>query len=184
MTERLQPRCSHDLPEGSTRDVMARVEQAGKDVHMLRLFANSPNVFRPYVTMSNALMHRSALPERMRELAILCLAQRMRTDYEWWEHLRMGAEAGLTRVEIAAIHAGRLDDVGSDDAERFVVRATDEWLASSGRLSDSTWAAGIEALGEDALVDLAFTWAWWGAWVPAVARTFDIRIPTGDQIIW
>jgi alkylhydroperoxidase family enzyme len=181
MVTRLTPVRSDEVADEKVRTLLASLEDSGRDVLMAHLFANATNVFRSYVTMSNALMNRSSLAPRLRELTILRLARRMDVGYEWWEHERIATENGVTSAEIDAIRDDTAEHVELGEQERFVLEATDEWVRAGGQLGDQTWSRGVELLGEAALVDLAFTWAWWGAWVPVLVRTFAIDIPGGEE---
>lgn len=175
--ERLTPVRSDEIAHEKTRDLLRWLEEHGKDVHMAHLFANATNVFKPYVDMSNALMNRASLSPRLRELAILQLAQRLDAEYEWWEHHRMSQDAGVTLDELDAIESGKLDGAGFGESDRFVLAAADEWVDGSYHLADDTWATGTALLGEAEMRDLVFVLAWWGAWVPAVVRAFQIEVP-------
>jgi alkylhydroperoxidase family enzyme len=176
---RLSPLQSTDVTDEQAAKLLGRLEDVGKDVHMAHLFVNAPHVFRPYVLMSDALMNRSALAPRLRELVILRLGRRLDAAYEWWEHVRMSQADGVTTAEIAAIEADDLAGGGFGEHDSFVLAATDEWLDGHSRLGDATWQTGVELLGRAAMLDLVFVWAWWGAWVPATVRTLRIEVP-GD----
>jgi 4-carboxymuconolactone decarboxylase len=74
-----------------------------------------------------------------RELLILRVAWRTRSGYEWSQHSRMGAEAGLTAAQLEAIAEGPGAAVWTP-LERALVTAVDEMIDDHA-VSDATWAA-------------------------------------------
>jgi alkylhydroperoxidase/carboxymuconolactone decarboxylase family protein YurZ len=175
--ERLLPIRSDEVNDERSRKILGWLEANGKDVHMAHLFANVTHVFPSYISMSDALMNKSALAPRLRELTIVRLAVRLDAEYEWWEHRRMAQQDGVTVAELDAIRDGQTDGLDLRDEERFVLAVADEWVDADNHLSEDTWTRGRNLLGDAALVDLVFVLAWWGAWVPAVVRAFDITVP-------
>ena len=53
------------------------------------------------------LLFSSTLPPRLRELAILRVAHRTDSEYEWGQHVKIGLREGLTEDEIAGVRAAR-----------------------------------------------------------------------------
>jgi len=121
---------------------------------VLELFAHHPALARAFLAYNRYLNgRRSTLPPRVRELAILRVAWRRRCRYEWAQHVRIAAKAGVTREEIALVRAG---DGGGDGLARLVISAVDELDAHS-RLSDETYQELAASFGERQLMDLVFT---------------------------
>jgi 4-carboxymuconolactone decarboxylase len=74
-----------------------------------------------------------------RELLILRVAWRTRSGYEWAQHSRMGAEAGLTAPQLEAIAEGPAAAVWTP-LERALLTAVDEMIDDHA-VGDATWAA-------------------------------------------
>ena len=99
-----------------------------------------------------ALRYRSALPERVRELATLLVAAHHRSAFEWYAHAPLAAAAGLPDALVEAVRTG--GSVEPDDpAERAVAVAVPQ-LLTSGDVDDDAWAAAVETLGEAGAVEL------------------------------
>jgi AhpD family alkylhydroperoxidase len=118
----------------------------------LATLVRHPDLARAFLAFSTHLLVTSTLPPRVRELAILRIAQRHECLYEWTHHVRMAAKAGLSQTEIDA--AGRGEAEGA--LEQAVLGAVDE-LDDDSTLSDATWAALGEHLDEHQRMDLVFT---------------------------
>lgn len=120
--------------------------------NLIGTLARHPKLARPYLRYSFYLLYASTLPERIRELAILRVAHRTGSEYEWFQHVKIAQRVGFTDDEIDAVTRGDADD----DFERAVLIAADELLEKY-NLTDATWSALSERLEERQLMDLMFT---------------------------
>ena len=99
-----------------------------------------------------ALRYRSALPERVRELATLLVAAHHRSAFEWYAHAPLAAAAGLTDALVEAVRTG--GSVEPDDwAERAAAVVVPQ-LLTSGDVDDEAWGAAVDMLGEAGAVEL------------------------------
>ena len=73
-----------------------------------------------------------------RELLILRVAWRTRSGYEWNQHSRMGADAGLTAMQIEAVADGPSAEVWTP-LERSMLTAVDE-IVDDHVVGDATWS--------------------------------------------
>ncbi len=178
--EPLRLRSSKDT-EGDVQRVLAKLEARGLDETIVRLVANSPNVFRPFVLLADALLTKATLPAADREVLILHLATRLGVAYEWSAHEEVAAQAGVAPAQRAAL---RRAGGASDDAElftpsqRLALRLADELLETGG-WSSVAWTQAVDAWGREAALDLVFSVAWWGAFVPTVIGAMGLR-PSGS----
>lgn len=115
-------------------------------------FVNHPDLTRSYLGFSFYLLTRSTLSPRLRELAVLRVAHLTACAYEWNEHTAIGAEAGLTEDDIAALQRGQ----AADEFDRVVLAAVDE-LVEKTCVSDATWAALGKRMNKRELMDFVFT---------------------------
>jgi 4-carboxymuconolactone decarboxylase len=97
-----------------------------------------------------AIRYRGALSDRGREIAILLVAAHWDSDFEREAHEAVGAAAGLTGVELAALRAGDIGVFSGD--ERLVAAVTAELL--DGDLADELWDAASVALGAEVVFEL------------------------------
>jgi 4-carboxymuconolactone decarboxylase len=81
----------------------------------------------------------SLLRAEHRELLILRVAWRTHSGYEWSQHSRMAADAGLTEQQIEAVTEGPAAAVWTP-LERALLRAVDE-VIDEHVVGDETWAA-------------------------------------------
>ena len=123
-----------------------------KASNILSTFVRHPALIKEFLKFNVHLLFRSTLPARERELAILRVAHRTNSEYEWFQHVRMGKNEGLTDGDIAAVRRGE----AADEFDRTVLAGVDE-LMDKFELSDATWAALGERWDDRQRMDFVFT---------------------------
>jgi alkylhydroperoxidase family enzyme len=122
---------------------------------VLELFANHLPLSETFLTFTDMMAgDQSKLEPRIRELAILRVAWRTRSGYEWSQHRRMGADEGLSEAQLDALPDEPSSAVWSP-AERAVLTAADEMIDSFA-VSDETWAALTSSFEAASLFELLF----------------------------
>ena len=96
----------------------------------------------------------SRLAPDHRELAILRVAWRTHSGYEWSQHRRMGAEAGLSEAQLEAVTVGPGSAMWTP-LERALVAAVDE-MVDRFAVGDDTWDALAGEFDEAQLLELLF----------------------------
>src|ERR687894_2618505 len=84
--------------------VAARVQQAGAPgVNLYRALAHAPRLLEAWIDFAWALREHCDTPRPLRELLILRTAQRALSQYEWHQHRRMAADAGVEEHKVAEL---------------------------------------------------------------------------------
>lgn len=145
------------LRTGFSDDVADRFMATGADAvavpNVVGTLMHHPALAGPFLAYNAVLLRRPVLDARVRELAVLRVASRTGCDYEWAQHVRMAAAAGITVDEIDAVADGR--DAAWSAFDAAVLAATDE-LVDGYRVGDATWRVLAEHLDERQLVELVF----------------------------
>lgn len=113
---------------------------------------HAPALLRPYRALGTFFLVEGTLLPRDREIAILRVAWRCQSPYEWGEHVMIGKKAGLTTDEIERIKVGSESSAWHPE-DRTVLRAVDE-LLDGAMISDATWQALAARLEERQLIEL------------------------------
>lgn len=153
MTDRMPPIPAERLTPGqrAVSDELVsgpRGALAGPFVPLLR----SPGLMARVQKVGEYLRFESALPDRIKELAILVTARCWSQGYEWMFHLPLALKAGVTRETARAIAEGRRPDALSGEetaAYDFLME-----LESNRQVGDAAYARALEAFGEEGVVDL------------------------------
>ncbi len=144
------------LPPDQWDDRLAKLLEAspgGTDepMHIFTTMARNPDLFRRWLAFGGALLY-GQLPRRLCELVILRTAYRYDGRYEWAQHVEMGAAAGVTAEEMAALGADP-DAIGWDPLERAAVQAVDD-THDHGAVAEATWATLSAHLNDSELIEL------------------------------
>jgi len=120
-----------------------------KATNLYTTLVRHPRLFHRWQALGGTLLLRGELPPRHREVLILRTAWNTGSDYEWGQHVRLGAAAGMSAEEIDRC-AG--DGVRSDE-EDLLVAAADELHATS-TIGDPTWTRLSERYDEAQLIEI------------------------------
>ena len=138
-------------------------------ISLTQALVNSPNAARAFGALGQFIRFGSKLDPRLRELAILQVGWLARSPYEWSHHVKLGLEFGVTEADIRAL----IDDsagkpTGLDTLTRQVLRAARE-ITTDGDIPDASFAALQAVLGNEQIVDLTVTIAFYNAVVRVLA---------------
>jgi 4-carboxymuconolactone decarboxylase len=143
-------------PRGQGPRAMPLSNGAGGLAGPFNAMLYAPAVGTALQELGVAIRFRTQLPPRVREMAILVVAQAWDSEYERSSHEPIGREAGLADPEIKALRAGA--DPGFADERERVAYSVVRSLAGTGGppdLDDEQYAAAVAMLGERALVELS-----------------------------
>jgi alkylhydroperoxidase family enzyme len=126
-----------------------------KGLNVLGTLAQHPELTTAFHTLTGHVLFGSTLTPRQRELLVLRVAHRRQAEYEWAQHVVLGADAGITADEVGRIVVGP-DAPGWDPLEAALLRAVDELVADA-RVADATWAVLADQLDARQLMDVVFT---------------------------
>jgi alkylhydroperoxidase family enzyme len=117
---------------------------------------------------------KSAIDPRLRELAILRIAWRTASEFEWAQHWRFAISLGLPEPDLLAVRDWR--EYSSFDArDQAVLAATDD-VVELGWISDERWLALNKVLSGDEVIDISFAIMTW-SFVSSLLRTFAVPLP-------
>ncbi len=94
-----------------------------------------------------------SVPMRLREIAILCVGQHWKAEYEWYAHAPIAAQQGVPEAVIQAIGSGAGSIPLDAEGDRVVVGFVRE-LLRTGQVGDAAYAATKALLGEKGTVEL------------------------------
>jgi 4-carboxymuconolactone decarboxylase len=164
---RLAPRSPTDLGE-SGRDVYDRIiasrsqgrtspfpliDADGALTGPFNAMVAAPHVGGPLADLGAALRYTGHLSNRARELSILTVAARSRSEFEWQSHFAIAKSLGIADDILGAIRAGDDPMAITDAVERAVVAASISLIAD-GDLGEIEFAELVELIDEDGVIEL------------------------------
>jgi 4-carboxymuconolactone decarboxylase len=152
------------LDEGRAALLAAPLRQALDDRDTARLSELLPNAITTmfhhpplagrFLAFAGLFLSDPALPARWRELAVLRVAWKTGSTYEWLQHVRMAPRYDITTDEIEALSRGAEAGTWSP-FEATLLSATDQ-LIDRYSIDDATWSRLAAELDERQLVELPF----------------------------
>ena len=149
----MSPRIEPVPAIGNRPDVQQVLDQAaafsGGAENILLTMAKYPGLLHRFSGMIGKLLAGGKVPPRERELVILRVAWRCRSEYEWGQHVRMGRAAGLSEDEIQRIAS---DDSAWSPEDDVLIRAADELIVEH-CVGPVTWKALAGRYDEQQLIE-------------------------------
>jgi alkylhydroperoxidase family enzyme len=105
----------------------------------------------------------------LRELAILQVGWLARSPYEWSHHVKIGHDFGVSDADIQALIDDTAGKVTSLDVLSLTVLKAAREVTIDGAMAEATFAALQAALGNEQVVDLTLTIAFYCAVVRVLA---------------
>jgi 4-carboxymuconolactone decarboxylase len=137
-------------------------------------FLLQPALGHALQALGAAVRYETALDDRVREVAVLVVAAGWDSTFEWHAHAPLARQAGLRDEELAAIRAGRFDEL-TGEVERLVAGTTQK-LVQTGDLDDVSYARAVSALGLPGVFEL-LTLVGYYATLALQLRVFRIPAP-------
>ena len=146
------PLIPSDDPDAVRHGVFSSFEAEQREpIDLYRALANVPELLLAYRSLPQHLRHAATTPRRLRELAVLRVAQLVGSAYEWSHHRPMALKAGVTQAQLDALVSWR-DSDRFDADERPVLAAVEAVHDVS--LSDAEFTALEERLGRQGAVEI------------------------------
>ena len=138
---------------------------------------HSPEIGTRIHEFGEAIRFSSSLPQNLLEIAVLVIGREWSAQFEWWAHERFARRDGVGEEVIRAIKERR-DPPAGDPAERAVHRFCRE-LIDTRRVSDATYKATVELLGEAGVVELVALLGYYSV-VSMLLNVFAVELPPGQ----
>jgi 4-carboxymuconolactone decarboxylase len=129
--------------------------EEGSKTNIIMTMGNHPALGKVFNIWGKHFLMGNSLNTRQLEIIILRVAWRVKSAYEWHNHVGYGMNAGLTLDDIYAIRDFPEGGQWSEE-EGAMIRAVDE-LCDENKISDATWATLSKTLDKKQLMDLTFT---------------------------
>ena len=123
-------------------------------MHGLGVMLRHPALAQAFLTFNNHIATASTVSRRIRELLILRIGWLRRSEFEFVQHLLLGARAGLSEAELERVQLGA-DAPGWSPEDADLLRAVDE-LHTHARIQDETWQRLAARFDTAQLLDILF----------------------------
>ena len=140
------------------------------------LWLRTPELAEHANAFGSHLRHKTPVPQRLVELAVLIVARTYTAQYEWHAHAAHADKVGLAPELVEALRTRQEPTIEKEDEK--VVHAVTTELSAERKLDDATYAKAVEVLGEQTVLDLVTIIGFY-TMVAVVLVGFDVDIPDG-----
>ncbi len=170
-------------PAGTSDEVRTILENLPAKLNVFRMMAHAETSFRPLLSLGTSILARQKLSPKLREFAILGVAQLSPARYEWVQHVPIGRATGITAEQIEALEQGRLDAACFASEEKLVLRLTSE-LVHGVRPSEAVFSELTARFSPQEIVELILTIGYYMMLARLMETTgIDIDGPVGTAIV-
>jgi 4-carboxymuconolactone decarboxylase len=139
---------------------------------------HSPGFGRAVEALGAAVRFEGVIDAPLRELAILIVAAKWRSSYEWQAHAKIALKAGLSSPVIESVRTEHVPDF-ENPGETVVYNFVKE-LINDQRVSDAHYRAAVDLFGEAGVVELVIT-AGHYTLISMILNTFEVPLPEGER---
>jgi len=137
---------------------------------------HNPGLASAVQKMGAYVRWQSAVPDRLKELAIACIGRFWGAHVEFSTHSKFAVVAGIDAAVIAAIEAGRRPSFAKDDEATIYDFCM--MLLETKKVDDATYRKCFDLLGERGFIDLMATFTHYFT-VSMTLNTFRVPAPEG-----
>lgn len=122
-------------------------------LNVYRTMAHHPALMKAWANLREHIVNGTALGKQRSEVVVLRTGFRLRSEYEWSQHVVRARSRGLDDVRISSLR-GQVADMQADDA--ILAQAVDELFAEA-KLSSQTAGELADHVGVEGVIDLIAT---------------------------
>ncbi len=139
---------------------------------------HSPIIGEYFERLGTACRENNSLPVRVYEVGILTVGAKWRSNFEWYAHAPLARRGGLSEAAIEGIKELASPDDLADvmEADELLAYRYCHELTHTTRVSETTYYAAVEGLGQREVVDLTFTMGLYHA-VSLSLNAFEVPLP-------
>ncbi|WP_084399748.1 carboxymuconolactone decarboxylase family protein [Henriciella aquimarina] len=164
-------------PQNLTAETREKLSRLG-NLNVTRMMSHAEPVMDAYAKLGVAILRRSKLDPKLREIAILKIGLLCESEYEWHQHEPYARAVGVSEEAIGGLASGELDPLS--EMEKLVAAFASETFLQK-RVSDETFKAISRHLSHEELVELSLTCGYY-IMTAGYLRTFDIEIEDGPAL--
>ncbi len=179
---RLTPLDRDNLPEAQQR-VLEMIESGPRGANRPGIgsigpfpsFVKAPGIGAAAQALGAAVRFEGILPENIKEIAICMVGIYYRAKFEYSAHRAMAIRAGVSETCLDQILEGEEPAFAGDELVAYTIASQ---LLHQHQVIDETYAAGLDAFGEQGMIELVFTIGYY-CLICHTLNTFQVPLADG-----
>jgi 4-carboxymuconolactone decarboxylase len=158
------PYVDRDELDAQGQEIYDRIRRDRNVPHVslqFRALLHSPKAADYLTSMGAQLRFQSAMPENLKELAIILVAREWNSAIEWTAHAALAAKAGVSAASVEAVRTGKAP-AGLTGEEQAIARFVLELLRRKD-VPDDAFDAVHKLLGTKGVLDLTLICSYYSA---------------------
>lgn len=139
----------------------------------------SPELMDRLQKVGEYLRFHSALPARISELLVLCVARQWTQQFEWFVHVPLARDAGVKPQTVTSLGEGRRPEAMATD-EEIAYDFCHELVRNKG-VADATYRRAVQQFGEQGVIDMLGLLGYFTT-VSMVMNVAGTPPPKGDRV--
>ncbi|MDJ0490243.1 carboxymuconolactone decarboxylase family protein [Rhodococcus qingshengii] len=164
-------------PRSAGPQLFALQDDLGRLNGPFGLMLHIPGIGSALQELGSAVRYRTALTDRVREIAILSVAAATDSEFERYAHERVGRAAGLSEEDIEALRTSLFT---SEDAVEQIVFDLCRQLLSDEILGDEEFLRYAAQLDARAMLEIVVLVGYYRT-LAQMMHVFDVRAPAGSS---
>jgi alkylhydroperoxidase family enzyme len=148
----------------------------GRGSYTLGLFAHYPALAKAFMKLNKHVAVDSSLSPREKELIILRTSWLKKSEYEYVQHLILGARVGLLDEDFVRIQIGSKAE-GWQPQDRALIQAVDD-LHQESKIGDNTWELLNPHYNHQQILDVICLMGYYSTLAMAIS-SFNIPLEAG-----
>lgn len=138
-------------------------------------WVRAPAVGGPIQAAGEAIRFNTSLPENVKEAAICTVGVHFRSRFEFSAHRALAIKAGVSEKALDQLVDGEHPDFNGDEQLAYTIASQ---LLNQHRILDETYAHGLSAFGETAMIELVATIGYY-CLISLTLNAFEIPLEPG-----
>ena len=144
-----------DLKKASA-ETQAMIARLPAPINVFSMLAHADTLVKPVMKLGGAILAKTQLDPKLRELALLHAVKLEGGDYEWVQHVPVALKLGATQEQIAALERGEDGAACFSEAEKAALVLTREVVVAV-RARPETLEAARKHYSDREIVELIVT---------------------------
>jgi 4-carboxymuconolactone decarboxylase len=154
MTEERFPPLTLEEMDEKQRAMADYILKTRGSLRAFEMLLRSPDLGDRMQRVGEYIRYKNTIPQVLVEIAILLVAKKLHSRFEWYEHDRISAKLGLDRQIVDAIRRGERPVLTEDEA---IVYDFSQEVLETLHASDEVYDRVVKRFGEIGVVDLSST---------------------------
>ena len=144
-------------------------------------FLLSPEIGGALSSLGEAIRYRSELQDRVREIAILVVAEEFKSEFEWYAHSTVALSLGIEGHLLDEIKVGNIPEFEDKNEKLLYIFSTQ--ILKKRTVDNNMYENAVDAIGEKGVLELTALLGYYST-LALIMNVFKIGLPDDQQPVF